>query len=108
MLRSTPLQLLSVVKIAPGSGAAFSAPPASNDPIARAAIIAPRVNVNVVISFISIFLGLVCFECDRSYGYTGEILFGLVGRDLYISYLLLRKWRAEFIPESHAFICLPI
>src|SRR6266705_2194132 len=98
MLRLTPLQMLSVVKIAPGSGAARSTLGASNNPIARAAIIAPRVNVNVFISFISIFLGLVCFQCDRSYGYTGEILFGLVGRDLYISHLLLRKWRGGVHP----------
>src|SRR6266478_1693563 len=61
MLRLTPLQVVSVVKIAPGrGGSARSMLGASNDAIARAAIIAP--GVNVFISFISIFLGSVCFR----------------------------------------------
>src|SRR4029453_2633751 len=96
MLRLTPLQVLSVVKIAPGSGLAFTTPPASNDPIARAAIIAPRVNVNVFISFISIFLGLVfgLFSFGESFGIPLEFIcrwdFLLVER-----MRSRQKWRQE-------------
>src|SRR5438093_5294289 len=107
MLRSTPLQMLSVVKIAPESGAALSTPPASNDPIASAAIIAPRANVIVFVSFIFISLGWeLVLECFRAtvLTVTQEKFLRLTG-PRFIPHLLIRKRRGEVYPgKAHIYL----